>query len=139
MTNNPRLVLDTNVLISAALIPEGKPNRVLSYVLSHGVLLFSPETLEEIETRIHRPKFHRYLKGDKANEYILFLQQRATILSVEGKETASSDPDDNKFLDVAVQGAADYLITGNIKDFPTSPFKGIPIVTPAKFLELVEA
>ena len=71
MTNNPCFVLDTNVLISAALVFQGKPNQVLSYVLTHGTLLFSEKTFEEIETRIHRPKFHRYLKGKKAEDYVL--------------------------------------------------------------------
>ena len=47
--------------------------------------------------------------------------------------------DDDKFLELAVSGRADYLITGNLKDFPPSPFRGIEIVNPAEFVELIQA
>ena len=47
------------------------------------------------------------------------------------------DPNDDMFLELAVSGNADYLITGNLKDFPPSPFQGLPILSPAAFLETV--
>ena len=51
------------------------------------------------------------------------------VIAITEKITACTDPNDDMFLEVAVNGQADYIITGNIKDFPPSPFRGIP--TPA--------
>lgn len=58
-----RIVLDTNVPISAALIASSKPFAVLCHVLDTGVLVFSNETFEEITTRLMRPKFDRYVSA----------------------------------------------------------------------------
>lgn len=64
MESNLRCVIDTNVLISAALSDKGPPNQATHTVLRRGVLLASVHTLEELETRLRRPKFERYLQPD---------------------------------------------------------------------------
>ena len=48
---------------------------------------------------------------------------------------ACSDPDDDIFLEVAVSGKADYIVTRNVRDFPADRFRGIRILTPEQFLE----
>ncbi len=136
MTNKPRCVVDTNVLISAFLSKKGKPSRVVRRVLTHGVLLESAATFEELETCIRRPKFRKYGPPEEVEAYLGLLSDQSHFVTITEPITACTDPDDDMFLEVAVNGQADYLITGNIKDFPPSPFRGLPILRPAEFLEI---
>ncbi len=62
MTNNPRVVFDTNVLISAALRELGKPRKTLNWVSRSGVLLFSEETFQELERTLYKPRLLRLLE-----------------------------------------------------------------------------
>ncbi len=138
MTTRPRCVIDTNVLISGAISDKGKPNRVVSYVLRHGTLLASTETFEELRTRLRgKQRFRKYLTLQEIDAHLNLIYTGSHFINITETITACSDPDDDKFLELAVSGDADYLITGNIKDFPPSPFRDIPILRPAEFLEMV--
>lgn len=132
-----RCVVDTNVLISALISPKGKPNAAVRHVLSHGVFFASPETFWEFESRIQRPKFRKYVTEEQIAQFVELLRAAATFVEVTGALSVCADPDDDKFLEVAVSTGADYLITGNIKDFPSSSFQAVAIVTPAEFLDEV--
>ena len=137
-TSEPRCVIDTKVLISGALSEPGKPNRVISYVIRHGTLLASTETFEELASRLRtKPRFRKYLTLEGIEGHLYRINVNAHFVAVTETISACSDPDDDKFLELAVSGNADYLITGNLKDFPPSPFQGIPILSPAEFLETV--
>lgn len=137
MKNELRCVVDTNVLISAALLERSTPRRALARLVHHGVLLFSEETFDELETRIFRGKFDRYLLPGQRERFCDWLRARAIFVEVEERITASPDPSDDKFLAVAVNGAADYLITGDRKHLRSlGRFRRIPILLPAEFLKL---
>ena len=99
-------------------------------------MLKSAATFEELETCIRRPKFRKYGPPEEVEAYLGLLSDQSHFVTITEKITACTDPDDDMFLEVAVNGQADYLITGNIKDFPPSPFRGIPILRPAEFLEI---
>lgn len=135
----PRCVVDTNVLISGALSKHGKPRKVVDFIDASGIILSSQATFEEFETRIRRKKFDKYfVDPHERKEYIDWIYSLSYPFVEITKEIAECpDPDDDKFLELAVSGNADYLITGNLKDFPPSPFQGIPILSPAEFLETV--
>ncbi len=83
MTRKPRIVLDTNVLISAALSPSGKPRRVLDWVAEYGVILSSDETFKELETSLRRPKFEPYVDSDERNDYIEWFDTHTHPVEVE--------------------------------------------------------
>ncbi len=134
--DEPRFVIDTNVYIGAAISPYGKPNQVVFEALQRGILLASIETFEELKTRLQRPKFLKYITPDERDEFIQLILDQSHFTTIAEAITACTDPDDDKFLELAVSGIADYIITGNIKDFPPSPFRGIPILRPAEFLEI---
>ena len=104
--------------------------------MTKGLFLTSNETFEEFITRIRRPKFRKYGSPEELEAYVGLLLDRAESISVSDFFTECRDPDDDKFFELAVSGRADYIITGNIKDFPPNPFRGIPILTPAEFFEL---
>ena len=135
---NPRCVIDTNVLISAALSPLGKPRRVVDFVVLSGTLLASTATFHEFETRIRRPRLLRYFGNEEEREgFIHRIHSVSRFEQVTTSVSACSDPDDDMFLELALSAGADYIITGNLKDFPPSPFQGIPILRPAEFVETV--
>lgn len=139
MTRNPSCVVDTNVLISAALSPEGKPNRALRYVISEGTLLASNATFDEFSTRIRRPKFFRYLREEDREDYIALIRSVSRLVEPAERIRECRDPQDNKFLELAVAGHADAIVTGDEDLLVMHPFRGISIVAPAAFLALVSA
>lgn len=130
-----RLVLDTNVLISAALSPAGKPYAVLEYTVQNGVLLFSGTTFLEIRTRLARPRFDRYLSREKRTVFLHRLQLFAEWVTIEGKLRACRDPDDDKLLETALAGGARCLVTGDADLLELNPYEGLPILRPRAFLE----
>lgn len=130
-----RVVIDANVLISAALNPEGTPRRVVEYVASaNGVLLFSAETFDELRTRLLAPKFDRYVSREGRADYLESLAAISEWVSIAGATLGCRDPEDDKLLETALRGEADCLVTGDRDLLVMSPFRGVPIERPAEFL-----
>ena len=91
-----RVVLDTNVLISAALRLDGPPRTVVDAVRSaNGVLLFSDETFEELRSRFHRPKFDRSVGREVRAVYLAQLEAVSEWVSIAGAKLGCRDPDDD--------------------------------------------
>ena len=131
-----RVVLDTNVLISAALRRSGRPRAVVEAVgEERGALLFSDETFDELRSRFHRPKFDRYVGREGRAVYLAQLEAVSEWVSIAGAKLGCRDPDDDKLLETALMGAADCLVTGDRDLLEMSPFQDIPILTPAGFLD----
>jgi putative PIN family toxin of toxin-antitoxin system len=133
-----RVVLDTNVLISATLSPFGKPFACLSWVLDHAALIASRELLDELETRLSRPKFAKYIDDSRRRAFVADLALAAIQVGLPGLVMICRDPEDDKLLEIAVVGGADCLVTGDQDLLVLNPFQGIPILTPARFLAEVQ-
>jgi putative PIN family toxin of toxin-antitoxin system len=129
-----RVVLDTNVLISAALFRLGKPFACLDWVLENATLIVSRELLEELETRLARRKFSKYVDDARRRAFVADLGLSAIQVELSGAVKVCRDPDDNKLLEAAVAGRADCLVTGDQDLLVLHPFAGIPILTPDGFL-----
>ena len=130
-----RLVLDTNVLISAALSPGGSPRAVVDAArAANGILLFSHETFHELRTRLLGPKFGPYVSWEGRALYLAQLEAVSEWVSITGAKLGCRDPDDDKVLETALLGEAGCLVTGDRHLLEMSPFHGIPIVTPADFV-----
>lgn len=138
-----RIVLDTNVLVSAVLNPRGKPALLLKLVLGGVVdLVISPAMIEEIERVFQYPKLLKLLrKNGVTPEEVgsLINQLSTTAVITEGKlllDVIKDDPSDNLVLACAVEGKADFIVSGDdhLKDLKT--FEGIEILAPATFLKL---
>ena len=109
-----RVVCDTDVLISAAIVEQGKPRRVLDYVLDHGTLVLSAALYAEVATRLLRPKFWKYLSEESRDYYLKRLELLGNFVAIPGTLTgAVRDPDDDKFLETAIVGEAECLVTGD--------------------------
>ena len=130
----PRCVLDTNVLISAGLIRGSVPDRVLRWVVRHGVLLTSEAAISEFASRfVHRSKFDRYLTVDARRRLVGDVVEAAVVVEVTSRVRVCRDPDDDAFAALAVDGGADCLVTGNLRDFPEA-VAGVPVLSPSAFL-----
>ncbi len=130
-----RVVLDTNVLISAGLTPAGIARRVVEWTYAYGVALRSAATLAESQSRsLGRPKFDRYVDRDVRETYVADYVGRSVPIPVTTRLAVCSDPDDDRFAELAVDGRADVLVTGNTRDFPPT-VEGVPVLTPAAFVE----
>ena len=129
-----RVVFDTNVLISAALLPRGTPRAALDAVrTASGVLLFSDETFQELRTRILRRKFDRYVSRSGRLLFLAQIEAVSEWVSIVGVKLGCRDPADDKLLETALMGQAGRLVTGDRDLLSMSPFQGIPIVRPADF------
>ena len=134
-----RVVLDTNVLNSAALSPLGKSFACLGWTLDHATLIVSRELLDELETRLARPKFAKYLDERRRRVFVAELAVVAVQVELSGVVSVCRDADDDKLLEIATVGRADCLVTGDQDLLVLHPFQGVPILTPAGFLTAVEA
>ena len=109
----PRIVVDTNVLLSGIFFEKGNEAQVLQLVLEDRVgLLASLETLEELRETLTRPKFHLSPSQSLAIFQVMLGKSRV-ILKINEAEVRCRDRNDQKFLDCAHAGRADYLVTGD--------------------------
>ncbi len=132
-----RIVVDTSILISAALSASGKPAIVVDFVALLGTMLFSRATFDGLATRLFRPKFDRYVSSGDRQTYLEKIASVAHWIEITGVIVACRDPGDDKVLETAVIGAADCIVTGDQDLLALNPFRGIPILTAAEFMTQV--
>jgi putative PIN family toxin of toxin-antitoxin system len=132
-----RVVLDTNILVSALLQPQGLPARILLMTLAgaSAQLCVSGEIYAEYEEVIRRPKFKR--SEDVIEQALRAIRQNGFWVKPSQKVLAAFDADDNIFLECAQASRAHFLVTGNLKDFPLK-WAGTQIVTARQFLDASE-
>ena len=133
--SSPRCVVDTNVLISAGLIVRSTPRSVLDWILVNGRLLSSVETRDEFTSRfLGRDKFDRCATPEERRLFAATTLSEAELVAVTTRLAVCADPDDDRFVELAVDGRADCLVTGNTRHFPAE-HGGVPVLTPAAFAE----
>lgn len=134
-----RVVIDTNVLVSASLFQTSIPYKVVVWCLNDCEIYFSENTQLELSSRITREKFDRYQSLEKRQAFVkdILDAKQVSFCRPQEKIIDSPDPNDNQFLEVAVEVKADYLITGDKKHLlPMNPYRGTQIVTPREFLRM---
>lgn len=134
-----RFVLDTNTLISAALFARSTPRQAFDAALDRGELLTSESCLAELNQVLHRPKFARYLTPFEADLFINQYSLKATVVDVSSMITDCRDAKDNKFLELAIDGVATCIITGDQDLLVLHPYLTVSIVTPFDFLSWAPA
>lgn len=129
-----RLVLDTNICVSAALKPASLPRTVLVLALARPARLYlSPPMLAELASVLARPELA--IRKGLRRQLLDLLRKRAIHVNPRRNLLVTPDPADNIFLECAEAARADYLITGNLRHFP--PFwKSTKIISPRAFLSL---
>ena len=129
------IVVDTNVLVSRAMWPQSVPARAVAKAVLASNLLFSEATWVELAEVLFRRKFDPYLNQAQRNLFLEELRLISTFLTISTPIHACRDPRDDKFLEVAVHGRADLIVTGDSDLLALHPFQGIAILTPAGYLE----
>ncbi|MGB9466514.1 MAG: putative toxin-antitoxin system toxin component, PIN family [Candidatus Acidiferrum sp.] len=130
-----RLVLDTNIVISAALKPQGLQRTVFLLAISKPARLYMSEAiLAEYRMVLARPELR--LRRGLQMQFLDLIENRARFVSPARLVKASSDSDDDKFLECADEARADYLVTGNLRHFPKY-WKATKIVNAREFVSLV--
>lgn len=132
------VVLDTNVWLSAALSPNGAPAQVVRAVLLQGLAVFSEATFAELEARIWKPKFDRYISLEA--RWAVLRDARAAALWVEiPPELAvlrwGRDADDDVFIRTALAAQAPWLVTGDDDLLSVPAVTGLQILSPAQALQ----
>jgi putative PIN family toxin of toxin-antitoxin system len=133
MTN--RFVIDTNVLISALLFKSSVPFRGLELATKQGIILYSEATFNELERVLNRSKFDKYLSQEERQVFLLKFVSGCQLVSIKETITICRDEKDNKFLELAVSGNANIIITGDLDLLVLHPFQSIEILTPDKFVD----
>ena len=127
------VVLDTNVVVSGDLKASGNEDAVLNLLYTgQARLSASEDILVEYEAVLARAKFG--LDPLKIARFMARVREGATRVSSATRVRACRDPDDDKFLQCALAGRADFLVTGNTKHFPKHSYEGVQIVRPLEFL-----
>ncbi|MFN2453132.1 MAG: putative toxin-antitoxin system toxin component, PIN family [Pyrinomonadaceae bacterium] len=129
-----RFVLDTNVVVSAALLAHSIPRHVFDKALDDGEILISVPVLLELTAVLSRKKFAKYLLEEERRRFLIALLKEAKLVEVTEHITACRDAKDNKILELAVSGKADCIISGDDDLLVLNPFRGIQILTPQDFL-----
>lgn len=138
MRSELRTVIDTGVVVSAALLPRSVPRQAFDAVATRGRLLVSEPTVSELDDVLRRPKFDKYVRARKRMEFLAALVRDAEVVEVTAKIRECRDPDDDKFLSLAVSGNATHIVSGDADLLAMHPFRGIAIVTPNEFLALLQ-
>jgi uncharacterized protein len=112
---------------------EGRSIRAVD----RGTLLISVPVLAELAEVLGRPRFRRYIDEDRIREFLAAFSGRAEWVTITSSVTACRDPKDNKFLDLALDGRATHIVSGDADLLVLNPFRGIAIVPPAAFLDRV--
>jgi putative PIN family toxin of toxin-antitoxin system len=130
-----RLVIDTNVLVSAALKPDGlQRTTFLLAITKPGRLYVSPPVLEEYAEVLSRPELS--IRRGLRLQLLQLIKNQGHLVTPSRHIEVTSDPDDNVFVECADAARADFLVTGNRKHFPAY-WKNTKIVTPREFVSLV--
>jgi putative PIN family toxin of toxin-antitoxin system len=138
----PRAVLDANVIISALIQPKGASGRIVASLLKESSfeLIVSPAILAEVRRSLSYPKVRRYIKVSD-NDLDLWVASLELIAQpVEGNlrlNAVAEDPDDNKYIEAAVEGLAQFIVTGDRHLLSLTYYQDIRIVTPRVFLDLL--
>jgi putative PIN family toxin of toxin-antitoxin system len=134
MKTRERVVVDTNALVSRLLLPDSVPGRAVRKVVDEGQLLISEATMMELADVLARSKFDRYVTLEDRQQFLRLLGRVAEWVPVLAAVQACRDPEDDKFLALAVSGDANTILTADDDLLVMNPFQGIKIETPADYL-----
>ncbi|HEY1387409.1 MAG TPA: putative toxin-antitoxin system toxin component, PIN family [Ktedonobacterales bacterium] len=131
----PRYVFDTNVLVSALLFTNSTPGRAFRLAQDRGTILVSLPLLQELQQVLTRPKFERYVTQEEREDFLTMLTREASLVTLTVQLHVARDPKDDLILELAVSGHATDIISGDQDLLTLGSYDGIPISTPAQFLQ----
>ena len=135
MADRGRFVFDTNVVVSALLMKKSVARGALNKARVAGTILLSLDVIEELHDVLSRHAFDRYIDEEDRLKFLSLLIKEATLIEIDETIKECRDPKDDKFLELAVNGNANIIVSGD-KDLQVlHPFRNIPILSPREFLD----
>ncbi len=130
-----KVVLDTNVVVSGLLQPKGNPAQVLALALAGAVqVCYDKRLLAEYAEVLARPRFK--FDQDRVRQVLTKLEADGSAVDATAERDLDlPDADDEPFLGVALAGQVNYLVTGNLSDYPVERRRGCTVVSPAEFMQ----
>ena len=138
MSSDTRYVFDTNVIVSALLFNTSIPGHAFSRALGEGTILVSRSVVKELNDVLGRDKFDRYVTREARERFFESLIRESELVEITESVHVCRDPKDDRILDLAINGNASLVITGDTDLLVLNPFRSIPIVTPARLLEWLD-
>lgn len=130
-----RVVIDTNALISRLLIPNSVPGEAVREAVDSADILVSDATMYELADVLSRKKFDAFIDIKERQQFIKLLARIVELVPIVYPVRVCRDAKDDRILEVAVNGRADLIITGDRDPLVMNPFQGIAIVTPSAYLQ----
>jgi uncharacterized protein len=134
MRRRERVVVDTNVLVSRLLVQGSVAGRAVDQAAERGRFLVSEATMTELVAVLGRAKLDPYVSLADREQFIRLLGRIAELVPILRAVRACRDPKDDMFLEVAVNGGAELIVTGDRDLLDLHPFLGIPILSPGDYL-----
>ena len=138
MSERARVVIDTNILVSAMLSSRSMPGQTQRWAAQTYILLASEATMAEPEDVLQRPKFDALVSRAARAEFLVRYREAVKFIPIVSRIKICRDARDDKFLDLAIDGNAGMIVTGDDDLLVLNPFRGVRIVTPRQFLALDE-
>ena len=129
-----RIVVDTNVLVSRLILPRSSPAHAVRKAELDAILLISDATMYELADVLARAKFDRYVSIEDRKSFLRRLSYFAEFVPIIQLVHECRDPKDDKFLEVALNGRADVIVTGDADLLALNPWREIAILSPADYL-----
>lgn len=133
--SNLRSVFDANAIVSASLLEKSTSAEAFHIAINNGIILLSEITLREIQDVLSRKKFDRYIARDKRWRFLNALIRDAELVETDIRIQECRDPDDDKYLELAIDGKANVIVSGDKDLLVLNPFRDIPIMKPDEFLK----
>jgi uncharacterized protein len=133
-----RVIFDTNALVSRLLLPKSVTAQAVRRLLELAQPLVSESTLEELAKTLSRDKFDRYVSLADRQEFFQKFARVAEWVEVTTVVRECRDPRDDHFLELAIDGSADLILTGDKDLLALAPFRGVAILAPAAALAVSE-
>lgn len=135
----PRVILDTNLLISRALTPRSVTASAVRMIVDHCHLLVSQATMDEFAAVLNRVQSKGFVTQNEALALIHAYKELVEWVPILERVAECRDPKDDKFLELAVNGKAEYIITGDHDLLVLHPFRGTKILSPKDFIDTLLA
>ncbi|MFQ3597179.1 MAG: putative toxin-antitoxin system toxin component, PIN family [Chloroherpetonaceae bacterium] len=135
MRSEHRFVFDVNVVISAAIAENSRPEQSLKKAIRAGTVVVSDSVVDELVEVLNRKKFDCYLSLEKRAVFLKNFLSVAKVVTVSERITACRDPSDDKYLELAVAANASAIVSGDPDLLALNPFRNIPVLSPNEFLD----
>jgi putative PIN family toxin of toxin-antitoxin system len=134
MRARERIVADSNVLISGLLLPSSVPGQAVRKAVDKGLLLVSEATMNELADVLARARFDRYISLEDRKQFLRLLGRLAEFVPIVYPIRECRDPKDDKFLELAINGRAELILTGNEDLLMMNAWLGVAILPPGDYL-----